>query len=139
MQGLSIAILCWLNLQYEKAASILKKNDPPITLAKFDAFEAVNKPIARLYKVSGFPTLKILNNGGKNVQDEYNGPRKADDLVKYVQKQLGPASVEIKSTNDAASVIDLAKSFIVSTLLINCLIYSYTLPPLLFNCRFKLK
>ncbi|XP_056682804.1 protein disulfide-isomerase-like isoform X2 [Spinacia oleracea] len=99
--------------EYEKAASILKKNDPPITLAKFDAFEAVNKPIARLYKVSGFPTLKILNNGGKNVQDEYNGPRKADDLVKYVQKQLGPASVEIKSTNDAASVIDLAKSFIV--------------------------
>ncbi|XP_021771882.1 protein disulfide-isomerase-like [Chenopodium quinoa] len=99
--------------EYEKAASILKKHDPPVTLAKIDTYEAVNKPIARQYRASGYPTLKIFKNGGKIVQDEYKGPRKAEDLVKYVKKQLGPASVEIISVDDAATVIDQTRSFIV--------------------------
>ncbi|KAL2941836.1 Protein disulfide-isomerase [Bienertia sinuspersici] len=99
--------------EYEKAASILAKHDPPATLAKVNAFEDVNKPIAKLYKIRGYPTLKIFRNGGKIVQKEYNGPRKADDLVKYVTKQLGPASIEIKTADDAATIIDENKSFIV--------------------------
>lgn len=104
--------------QYEKAASELKEHDPRAILAKVDASVAANKPIAKLYKVSGYPTLIILRNGGKIVQEDYNGGRKSDDLVKYVKKQLGPSSVEIKSTDDAATIIDENKSFIVSTLLL---------------------
>ncbi|KMT13995.1 hypothetical protein BVRB_4g078260 [Beta vulgaris subsp. vulgaris] len=99
--------------EYEKAASELKEHDPRAILAKVDASVAANKPIAKLYKVSGYPTLIILRNGGKIVQEDYNGGRKSDDLVKYVKKQLGPSSVEIKSTDDAATVIDENKSFIV--------------------------
>lgn len=81
-------------------------------LAKVDANEAENKDLASEFEVKGFPTIKILRNGGKNVQ-EYKGPRDADGIVDYLKKQSGPASVEIKSLEDAGSLIDDKKIFIV--------------------------
>ncbi|KAH1064821.1 hypothetical protein J1N35_029808 [Gossypium stocksii] len=98
--------------EYEKAASILSKHDPPILLAKVDANEESNKDLANEYEVRGFPTLKILRNGGKNVQ-EYKGPREADGIVEYLKKQSGPASAEIKSAEDASNFIDEKKIVIV--------------------------
>nr|KJB59982.1 hypothetical protein B456_009G283800 [Gossypium raimondii] len=94
--------------EYEKAASMLSKHDPPILLAKVDANEESNKDLASEYEVRGFPTLKILRNGGKNVQ-EYKGPREADGIVEYLKKQSGPASAEMKSAEDASSFIDEKK------------------------------
>ncbi|CAA7013418.1 unnamed protein product [Microthlaspi erraticum] len=90
--------------EYEKAASELSSHSPPLVLAKIDASEESNKGIANEYKIQGFPTIKILRNGGKSVQD-YNGPREADGIVSYVKKQSGPASAEIKSAADAAEVV----------------------------------
>ncbi|KAK8691897.1 hypothetical protein V6N13_075392 [Hibiscus sabdariffa] len=98
--------------EYEKAASILSKHDPPITLAKVDANEEANRDLANQYEVRGFPTLKILRNGGKNVQ-EYKGPREADGIVDFLKKQSGPASTEIKSAEDASNFIDEKKIVIV--------------------------
>ncbi|KAE8723681.1 Protein disulfide-isomerase [Hibiscus syriacus] len=98
--------------EYEKAASILSKHDPPITLANVDANEEANKGLANEYEVRGFPTLKILRNGGKNVQ-EYKGPREADGIVEYLKKQTGPASTEIKSAEDASNFIGDKKIVIV--------------------------
>ncbi|XVE95501.1 hypothetical protein REPUB_Repub02eG0103000 [Reevesia pubescens] len=98
--------------EYEKAASMLSKHDPPIFLAKVDANEEANKDIANQYEVKGYPTLKILRNGGKNVQ-EYKGPREADGIVEYVKKQSGPASAEIKSAEDASNLIDDKKIVVV--------------------------
>lgn len=97
--------------EYEKAASILSKHDPPITLAKVDASDETNKDLAKQYGIQGFPTLKILRNGAKLVQD-YKGPREADGIVEHLKKQLGPASVEIKSAEDVASIVDKKKIFI---------------------------
>ena len=102
-----------LFLQYEKAASVLSSHDPPIVLAKVDANEEKNRELATQYDVKGFPTLKILRNGGKDIQ-EYKGPREADGIVEYLKKQSGPASSEIKSADDATSVVDLKKVVIVS-------------------------
>lgn len=103
----------WLSVvQYEKAAASLKNNDPPIILAKIDANEESNKALAGEYEVRGFPTLKIIRNGGANIQD-YKGPREADGIVEYLKKQAGPASVEIKSSEEAGSLIDDKKVFIV--------------------------
>ncbi|KAJ0984701.1 hypothetical protein J5N97_003057 [Dioscorea zingiberensis] len=62
---------------YEKAATILSKHEPPVILAK------------------------ILRNKGKSIQD-YKGPREADGIVEYLKKQVGPASFEIKSSDDAS-------------------------------------
>jgi protein disulfide-isomerase A1 len=98
--------------EYEKAASILSSHEPPIVLAKVDANDEANRELATEFQVQGFPTIKILRNGGKSSQ-EYNGPRDADGIVKYLQKQAGPASAEIKSAEDATSLIDLKNIFIV--------------------------
>lgn len=98
--------------EYEKAASQLSSHDPPIVLAKVDANEEANKELASQYEIRGFPTIKILRNGGKTIQ-EYKGPREADGIVEYLKKQSGPASTEIKSAEDASSFIDEKKVVIV--------------------------
>lgn len=91
--------------EYEKAATILSSHDPPVLLAKVDANEEKNKALAREYQIRGFPTLKIIRNGGTIIQD-YKGPREADGIVTYLKKQSGPASMEIKSMEDAGKLID---------------------------------
>ncbi|XP_057974011.1 protein disulfide-isomerase-like [Malania oleifera] len=88
--------------EYEKAASILSRHDPPVVLAKVDAHDRPNKRLASEFEVKGFPTLKIFRNGGKVVQD-YKGPRDAYGIVAYLKRQSGPASLEIKSMEDASS------------------------------------
>ncbi|WOG91606.1 hypothetical protein DCAR_0310855 [Daucus carota subsp. sativus] len=94
--------------EYEKAASVLSSYDPPIALAKYDASDEANKELATQFEVRGFPTIKILRNGGKQAQ-EYKGPREADGIVSYLKRQTGPASPEIKSAEDASSFIDEKK------------------------------
>nr|UZC53375.1 protein disulfide isomerase-2 [Nicotiana benthamiana] len=98
--------------EYEKAAAELSSHDPPIVLAKYDASDEANRALATQFELQGFPTIKILRDGGKNVQD-YNGPREADGIVAYLKKQVGPASPEIKSKEDAANLIDEKKIFVV--------------------------
>ncbi|CAN0892353.1 Protein disulfide-isomerase, partial [Linum grandiflorum] len=98
--------------EYEKAASVLSSHDPPIALAKVDANEEANRDLATQYDIKGFPTLKILRNGGKLIQ-EYKGPREADGIVEFLKKQSGPASAEIKSAEDASTLIDESKIIIV--------------------------
>ncbi|ESQ27367.1 hypothetical protein EUTSA_v10018420mg [Eutrema salsugineum] len=90
--------------EYEKAAAELRSHDPPLVLAKIDASQESNKEFAKEYKIQGFPTIKILRNGGKSIQD-YNGPREAEGIVTYLKKQSGPASVEIKSAAAASEVV----------------------------------
>ncbi|KAI7743539.1 hypothetical protein M8C21_000738 [Ambrosia artemisiifolia] len=97
--------------EYEKAASVLASHDPPVALAKVDANAEENKPLAEQFEIQGFPTLKILKNGGEIVQD-YKGPREADGIVEYLKKQVGPASFEIKTPEDAGNLID-EKVFVV--------------------------
>ncbi|KAA8538447.1 hypothetical protein F0562_028007 [Nyssa sinensis] len=98
--------------EYEKAASILSSEDPPVILAKVDASDEQNRVLATEFEISGFPTIKIFRNGGKNVQ-EYKGPREADGIVAFLKKQSGPASAEIKSVEDASSLIDDKKIVVV--------------------------
>ncbi|XP_076893556.1 protein disulfide-isomerase-like [Bidens hawaiensis] len=98
--------------EYEKAASVLSSHDPPVALAKVDANAEENKPLAEQFEIQGFPTIKILKNGGELVQD-YKGPREADGIVEYLKKQVGPASFEIKTAEDAGSLIDEKKVFVV--------------------------
>lgn len=90
----------------------MSSHDPPIVLAKVDANEEANKDLATKFEVSGFPTLKILRDGGKSVQ-EYKGPRDSEGIVAYLKKQSGPASTEIKTAEDASSFIDEKKIVVV--------------------------
>lgn len=45
---------------------------------------------------------------------EYKVPREAVGIVAYLEKEVAPASAEIKSLEDATSVINENKIFIVS-------------------------
>ncbi|XP_042904758.1 protein disulfide-isomerase A3 [Parasteatoda tepidariorum] len=81
--------------EYEKASTVLKKADPPIPLAKVDCTSDNGKDTCSKYGVSGYPTLKIFRNG--EFSSEYNGPRDADGIVKYMKAQVGPSSKELKT------------------------------------------
>lgn len=93
---------------------MLSSFEHPVALAKVDANAEENKELASKFEIQGFPTLKIFKNGGEVVQD-YKGPREADGIVEFLKKQVGPPSVEIKTPEDAASVIDDKKVFVVSS------------------------
>jgi protein disulfide isomerase family A protein 3 len=82
--------------EYEKAATKLKTNDPPIALAKVDCTS--DKATCDKFGVSGFPTLKIFRNG--ELSQDYDGPREADGIVKYMRGQAGPSSKELNSLAD---------------------------------------
>ncbi|XP_024982934.1 protein disulfide-isomerase-like [Cynara cardunculus var. scolymus] len=91
--------------EYEKAACILSNNGSPVVVAKVDVNDEKNKDVAIEYDIKSFPTLKLIRDGGKRVQD-YKGPRDAQGIVAYLKKQSGPASAQIKSTEDATHLID---------------------------------
>lgn len=82
--------------EFEKAATKLKDNDPPIALASVDA--TVETGVAGRFGVSGYPTLKIFRNG--ELSQDYEGPREAEGIIKYMRGQAGPSSKELKSQAD---------------------------------------
>ncbi|XP_024319246.1 uncharacterized protein LOC100838116 isoform X6 [Brachypodium distachyon] len=96
--------LCNLS-QYEKAAQVLSKNNPPIVLAKLDASDKNNRSILTKLGVKVIPTVKIVTNEGMNMQT-YDGPRDADGIVEYSKRQIRPASMEIKSAKDVAELFN---------------------------------
>lgn len=67
-----------------------------------------------------------MRNGGKSVLD-YKGPREADGIVEYLKKLSGPASAEIKSSEDAGSLISENKIVVVSGLWLLDLFASFLL------------
>lgn len=119
-------------MQYEKAASSLSSHDPPVLLAKVDANDDKNRELASQFNIQGFPTIKILRNGGKVIQ-EYKGPREANGIVDYLKKQSGPASTEIKSVDDASVFVGDNKVVIVSDLpLCFCVVLDLHSPLIIF-------
>ena len=81
-----------LKPEFEKAASLLKSNDPPITLAKVDCTEG-GKSTCNRFSVQGYPTLKIFKNG--EVSSEYNGPRESAGIAKFMRAQVGPSAKDL--------------------------------------------
>jgi protein disulfide isomerase family A protein 3 len=97
-----------LKPEFEKSAGDLLANDPPVTLAKVDCTEG-GKDVCGRFEVKGYPTLKIFRGG--ELSSDYNGPREAVGITKYMKAQVGPASREIKTVEEAEKI--LAKSEVV--------------------------
>jgi len=83
--------------EYEKAAKQLKGKDQG-ALAKVDC--TIEKDLCSRFEVQGFPTIKVFRNDGSTPSD-YDGPRKADGIVKFLARQSAPAVSELA---DAAAV-----------------------------------
>lgn len=92
-----------LKPEFEKSAGDLIKNDPPVTLAKVDCTEA-GKEVCNRFEVRGYPTLKIFRNG--ELSSDYNGPREAAGITKFMKAQVGPASKVLKDAEDANKILN---------------------------------
>lgn len=98
--------------EYAKAATALKRNDPVVPLAKVDCTnDAGGKDICSEFGVSGYPTLKIFKGG--EFSQEYQGPREADGIVKYMRSQVGPASKLYQSVSALNDKLKDSKEVIV--------------------------
>lgn len=86
-----------LKPEFERAATLLEDSDPPIALAKVDCTEG-GKETCNKFSVSGYPTLKIFSNG--EVKKEYQGPRDAGGIVKYMKSQVGPSAKDLKTVEE---------------------------------------
>mmetsp|Transcript_6340 Transcript_6340/g.19164 ORF Transcript_6340/g.19164 Transcript_6340/m.19164 type:complete len:494 (+) Transcript_6340:64-1545(+) len=84
---------------YEKAAEQLK--DKAI-LAEVDA--TIETDIAEEYEVTGFPTLKLFQDG-EMVMD-YSGGRDADSLVSFVETSLLPAVQDLTEDSVKTAIED---------------------------------
>nr|KAF6319965.1 protein disulfide isomerase family A member 4 [Myotis myotis] len=71
--------------EYEKIASTLKENDPPIPVAKIDATS--ESALASRFDVSGYPTIKILKKGQAV---DYEGSRTQDEIIAKVKEISQP-------------------------------------------------
>merc|ERR1712170_225999 len=91
-----------LKPEFEKAASVLKANDPPITLAKVDCTQGGQDTCGR-FSVSGYPTIKIFRNG--ELSQDYSGPREAAGIIKYMKAQVGDASKECKTEAELTALL----------------------------------
>uniref|UniRef100_A0A0R3RV38 Protein disulfide-isomerase n=1 Tax=Elaeophora elaphi TaxID=1147741 RepID=A0A0R3RV38_9BILA len=88
--------------EFEKAATKLLQNDPPIHLAKVDCTE--EKKTCDEFSVSGFPTLKIFRKG--ELAQDYDGPRVAEGIVKYMRGQAGPSAAEISTPQEFEKMLE---------------------------------
>lgn len=87
--------------EYEKAATALQANDPPVYIAKVDC--PANNDLCSKHGVSGYPTLKIFKNG--EVSSDYNGPRDADGIAKFMRSKAGPSSKPLASVADVDKAV----------------------------------
>lgn len=81
--------------EYAKAAGALKAEGSEIRLGKVDA--TVQSDLSERFKIRGYPTLKFFIDG---TPVEYAGGRTSDEIVQWLKKKSGPASVVIASSDE---------------------------------------
>lgn len=86
--------------EYAKAADMLAEMGSKVKLCKVDATQ--ESALAEKHNVKGYPTLKYYRKGS---HIEYNGGRKADNIVSWVLKKMEPPTKNLES-------VDAVKKFI---------------------------
>ena len=81
--------------EYEKMAKDVKEKKKNFIIAKLDA--TANPKAASKFGVRGYPTLKLFINGSPL---DYDGDRKADPILAFIEKKVLPPSVELKTASE---------------------------------------
>lgn len=89
--------------ELDKAARVLADLKQPMIIAKIDADKY--KRVGSKYGIDGYPTLKIFMHG---VPTEYNGPRKADLLVRFLKKFVAPDVAILNSDSAISEFVEAA-------------------------------
>ena len=95
--------------EFEVAATALKRDDNPVALVKVDC--TVETKVCAKYGVSGYPTLKIFKGG--EMASDYEGPREADGIVKYMRTKSGPSSKDLTSVAATEKYLDNSEHSII--------------------------
>lgn len=89
--------------QLDAAAPVLAGLKKPIIIAKVNADKYTR--LASKYDVDGYPTLKLFMHG---IPVEYNGPRKADLLIRYLKKFVAPDVAVLDSDSAITNFVEEA-------------------------------
>ncbi|XP_008295223.1 protein disulfide-isomerase A2 [Stegastes partitus] len=89
---------------YAEAAEKLKKEDPPLRLAKVDAID--EKELSDEFDVGSFPTLKLFLNGDRKQPVDFNGKRTVKGIMQWMKRRTGPGAPALDSVDSAAQFID---------------------------------
>jgi len=87
--------------EYEEAAKKAKELGKPYILADLDA--TIHKEAAKKEHIEGFPTIKLYING-KAI--DYNGERTKDEVLTFLDKKTGPASIKLETKEDITKIKD---------------------------------
>ncbi|XP_036593459.1 protein disulfide-isomerase A2 [Trichosurus vulpecula] len=90
--------------EYAKAASLLKNESSELKLAKVDG--PAEKELVEEFGVTGYPVLKFFQDGDRSQAVEFTGPRKAEGIVHWLKRRLGPAATQLETEAEAAQLID---------------------------------
>lgn len=91
--------------EWAAAATKTKRLKPPTILAKVDADR--QKDLAERFGISGYPTIKIFQNGK---DEEYDGPREARGIISFVKKERGitgsaTSLAHLRTAEDASALM----------------------------------
>eukprot|EP01022_Parablepharisma_sp_SALTPOND_P024442 TRINITY_DN5409_c5_g1_i1.p1 TRINITY_DN5409_c5_g1~~TRINITY_DN5409_c5_g1_i1.p1 ORF type:complete len:505 (+),score=83.00 TRINITY_DN5409_c5_g1_i1:527-2041(+) len=86
--------------EYEKAAKRAKDEGKPYVIAELDC--TVHTKTSSKYGIQGFPTVKLFVDG---TPIDYEGERKADALLSFIDKKTQPASTELKDLDQVKAQI----------------------------------
>lgn len=81
-----------LKPEYKKAAQMAKDQGKSYVFAEIDATAHVGA--AEKYEIQAFPTMKLFVNEDPT---DYEGERKAEDIISFIDKKAGPPSVELNA------------------------------------------
>ncbi len=87
--------------EYERAAKIAKTQNRPYAFGQIDC--TVHKVASEYFKIRGYPTLKIVQNGKI---DEYSGERTTEDIIKFMDDRSGIVGIkELKSLDEIKAAV----------------------------------
>ncbi|CAN6543097.1 unnamed protein product [Malus baccata var. baccata] len=95
-----------LSPQLDAAAPLLAGLKHPVAIAKLNADKFTS--VARKYEIDAYPTLKLFMHG---VPIEYNGPRKAELLVRYLKKFAAPDVSILESDSAISEFVEAAGTY----------------------------